>query len=194
MPRQIAIIQGHPDPQGGHYGHALAEAYAAGAREAGHGVEIIPVAELDFPLLRTQAGWMEGAPPADIERAQQAVARADHLVIIYPLWHGDMPALLKGFLEQALRPGFAIGHPDRPGVYAKLLKGRSARIVVTMGMPAFVYRWFFRAHSLKSLKRNILGFCGIRPVRESIIGMVEGKPAHRKKWLAKMRALGRSGA
>ena len=62
-----------------------------------------------------------------------------------------------------------------------------------MGMPAFVYRWYFRAHSLKSLERNILKFCGIKPIRESLIGMVEGKPAHREKWLGKMRALGRSG-
>jgi putative NADPH-quinone reductase len=194
MSKRIVIIQGHPDPQGGHYGHALAEAYATGAREGDHEVEFIPVAELDFPLLRTQIEWMDGAPPADIARGQQAIAAADHLVIIYPLWQGDMPALLKGFFEQALRPGFAVGHPDKRGDQARRLKGKSARIVVTMGMPAFVYRWFFGAHGLKSLKRNILGFCGIRPIRDSLIGMVEGRPARREKWLTRMRQLGRSGS
>ena len=62
-------------------------------------------------------------------------------------------------------------------MWKRLLTGKTARIVVTMGMPAFVYRWYFGGHSLKSLERNILRFVGIRPVRESLIGMVEGSDA-----------------
>ena len=62
-----------------------------------------------------------------------------------------------------------------------------------MGMPALVYRWFFRAHSLKSLERNILGFVGIGPIRETLIGMVEASAASRERWLAKLRALGGRG-
>ncbi|HSF48541.1 MAG TPA: NAD(P)H-dependent oxidoreductase, partial [Burkholderiales bacterium] len=78
--------------------------------------------------------------------------------------------------------------------WRKLLAGKSARVVVTMGMPAFVYRWYFGAHSLKSLERNILGFCGIGPIKESLIGMIEApNSARRQKWLAKMRQLGRDG-
>ena len=60
-------------------------------------------------------------------------------------------------------------------------------------MPAAAYRLFFRAHSLKSLERNILHFVGIKPVRESLVGMVEGSLAAREMWLAKMEALGRAG-
>jgi putative NADPH-quinone reductase len=61
-----------------------------------------------------------------------------------------------------------------------------------MGMPALVYRWYFGAHSLKSLERNILGFCGIRPIRESLFGMVEAAgDAKRRRWLATMRTHGR---
>jgi hypothetical protein len=52
---------------------------------------------------------------------------------------------------------------------------------------------YFRAHSLKSPERNILGFYGIGPIRESLIGMVEAGEARRKKWLDKMRSLGRKG-
>jgi len=99
-----------------------------------------------------------------------------------------MPALLKAFLEQALRPGFALGEKFR-----KLLRGRSARLVVTMGMPGLVYRFYFRGHSMKSLERNILNFCGIAPVRSSFVGTIEAK-ASRQKWLAKMAALGRKAA
>ena len=76
-------------------------------------------------------------------------------------------------------------------MWTKRLKGKTARIIVTMGMPALVYRWYFGAHSLKSLERNILGFSGIGPIKESLFGMVEGVgDAKRQKWLTKMRSLG----
>jgi putative NADPH-quinone reductase len=114
-------------------------------------------------------------------------------VIFFPLWLGTMPALVKAFLEQALRPGFAL-HMEGPGRWHKLLTGRSARIVVTMGMPAFIYRWYFRAHGIKSFERNILQFVGIGPIHESLIGMVEGRDASvRGRWLAKLKEMGRRG-
>jgi putative NADPH-quinone reductase len=189
MTRHIVIIQGHPDSSERHFGHALADAYAEGAQQAGHEARSILVAELDFPLVRCREEW-ESDPPSCIREAQQAIAWADHLVLFYPLWLGDMPAGLKAFLEQVARPGFAFAKTDGGAMGKKLLTGKSARVVVTMGMPAFVYRWFFGAHSLKNLERNVLRFVGIRPVRHSLIGLVEGNPAARERWLAKMRALG----
>ena len=192
---RIAIIQGHPDAHAGHFCHALADSYADGARQAGYHVHRVDVARLDFPLLRTREDWETAPPPESIRGAQAAIAEATHLVILYPLWLGSLPALLKGFLEQALRPGFAIGTVRGGNRWDKLLGGRSARIVVTMGMPAFVYRWFFGAHSLKSLERNILRFCGIGPIRETLIGNVEGCGAKaRARWLQRLHSLGARGA
>jgi putative NADPH-quinone reductase len=113
-------------------------------------------------------------------------------MILYPMWAGDVPALLKAFLEQTFRPGFAMTmESDKLG--KKLLKDRSAHIVVTMGMPALFYRWYFRAHSLKNLQRNILGSSGIAPIRSSVIGIVEGSAAKRRQWMDTMHALGRAG-
>lgn len=84
-----------------------------------------------------------------------------------------MPALLKGFLEQVARPGFAVAPADGSKDFpAKALKGRSAHIIVTMGMPAFIYRVYFRAHAIKSMKRNSLGLVGITPVRDTLIGVL----------------------
>lgn len=63
-----------------------------------------------------------------------------------------------------------------------------------MGMPAFVYRWFFLAHSLKSLERNILQFAGISPVKVTLIGNVEGmSEQQRAGWLDELRGLGDTG-
>lgn len=189
---RILLVQGHPDPGAKRFGHALAAAYAEGARDAGHEVRTIGVAALDFPLLRSQQEWEHGTLPPSLQPAQADIAWAQHLVLFFPLWLGDMPALLKGFLEQVARPGFAFGVQEGRAAFAsKGLTGRSARVVVTMGMPALVYRWYFRAHSVKSLERNILGFVGIAPVRETLVGMVGNlKPADAQNWLATLRRLG----
>jgi putative NADPH-quinone reductase len=191
--RRIAILQGHPDPAGGHFVHALADAYERAAREAGHEVRRIDVARLEFPLVHNAKQWEWQPVPEPIGEAQQAIAWAQHLVILYPLWLGDMPALLKAFFEQALRPGFALGKAPPGRMPKKLLAGRSARIVVTMGMPAFFYRIYYRAHSLKSLKRNILEACGVAPVRSTLIGMVEGSNDARDGWLIRLAVLGVQG-
>ncbi|MGO8756348.1 MAG: NAD(P)H-dependent oxidoreductase [Gallionellaceae bacterium] len=119
---------------------------------------------------------------------------AEHVLLFFPLWLGDMPALLKGFLEQVARPGFAFPHDGKNPLTQKVLAGRSARVVITMGMPALMYRWYFRAHSIKSLKRNILGFVGIAPVNETLIGMSGNMdPETVKKWFAKLGKLGKLG-
>jgi putative NADPH-quinone reductase len=192
---RVLLIQGHPDAGAPHFCHALADAYAEGASAAGHGVERVDVAALDFPLLRSKADWDHGAVPAGLEAAQQAILHAQHMALFFPLWLGGMPALLKGFLEQVARPGFALSRPDAQGRQSKLLGGRSTRVVVTMGMPALVYRWYFRAHSLKALERNILGFIGFGPIRETLVGSVEGQSDDaRQQWLGKLAALGRRAA
>jgi putative NADPH-quinone reductase len=194
MGKRILILQGHPDARERHFCHALADAYADGARAAGHTVELCDIAQIDFPLLRSKAEWDHGDTPEGLKPVQAAIRRAEHLVFVFPLWLGGMPALLKGFLEQVARPGFALSPMDAAAegkrLPEKLLAGRSARLVVTMGMPALVYRYVFRAHSLKALERNILGFVGIAPVHETLIGMVEGKAGDRQRWLAKLRRLG----
>lgn len=186
---RILVLDGHPDPDRARFVHALADAYADSAAEAGHQVARLDVATLGIPPLRSAVAWEEEAGDA-VQAAQQTIAAAEHVVLLYPLWLGDIPAALKAFFEQVMRPGFAFPR-GAEGLDTGLLKGRSAHVVVTMGMPAFVYRWFFMAHSLRSLDRNILRFVGIGPVRWTMIGNVAGIPAEaREAWLGRMRRLG----
>lgn len=193
-PQRILLIQGHPDPLGGHLCQALAAAYADGARAAGRDLRTVDVAQLGFPLLRSAAEWNSGTLPPTLKPAQDDIAWAQHLVIVFPLWLGDMPALLKGFLEQVARPGFAFKPGAANPFDAKGLSGRSARIVATMGMPALVYRTYFRAHSIKSLERNILGFVGIAPVHATLVGGVDQLGAAGvTRWLGKLSELGHAG-
>lgn len=194
MSLKLVVLQGHPDPAGGHLCHALAQAYEEGARENGAQTSVIDIARLDFPILRDPKDFYAGkaATPEALRPAQQAIIEADHVFIIYPLWMGSMPALLKAFLEQAFRPGVALDE-SAEGWPKPMLKGKSARVVVTMGMPAAAYRWWFGAHSLKSFERNILKFAGMNPVRDTLVGMTETmKPATFKTWRARMHSLGRA--
>ena len=185
--RRVAIVDGHPDPAPERLCHALAGAYASGAERAGHAVKRIDVARLSFTPLRSKAQFEGGAVEPDIAAAQAAIGWADHLVFIYPLWLGTMPALLKAFLEQTLRPGVAFAYGGRWP--QKKLKGRSAHVIVTMGMPAFAYRWLFLAHSLKSFERNILAFCGIGPIKDTLLGGVEqAGPVKVGHWLERLAA------
>lgn len=190
MARRILIVQGHPDGSRHHLCHTLATAYEEGACGAGHTVEIIEPARLRLPLLGSQEEWQREAPPA-VMAAQEAIRWAQHLVFFYPLWLGDMPAMLKGFLEQVARPGFAIDpkarNPLRPG----LLVGRSARLVVTMGMPALAYRWLYGAHSIKLMRRNILGFAGIAPVYSTVVGGAGAlSAASGERWCTRLHRMG----
>jgi putative NADPH-quinone reductase len=194
-PRRILLIEGHPDATSRHLNRELADAYADGAQAAGHEVRRVVVGALDFPLLKRAEEWNHGSLPPTLQASQDAIAWAQHVVIYFPLWLGDMPAVLKGFLEQVARPGFAVG-PDGPKPFGhKPLSGRSARVVVTMGMPALAYRWYFRAHSLKSLERNILGFIGFAPIHETLVGSVDQLgQAGVAKWLTQLSKLGREAA
>jgi putative NADPH-quinone reductase len=134
--------------------------------------------------------------PASLAGAQADIEWCEHLLMLFPLWMGDMPAVVKAFVEQVARPGFAFegATPTNP-FGRKRLGGRSARVVVTMGMPALVYRWYYRAHSVKSLERNVLGFVGFAPVRETLIGGVgEADAAKVGRWSDDLRRLGRRAA
>ncbi|MEL7049450.1 MAG: NAD(P)H-dependent oxidoreductase [Pseudomonadota bacterium] len=192
MASRIAVINGHPDPSSERLCHALATAYIDGAAGAGHEVRRIDVGDLSFPLILTKQDFEGPVESSDISEAQTTIAWANHVVLVYPIWLGTMPALLKGFLEQVFRPKFAF-EPKQEQESWPIggLTGRSARVVVTMGMPGLIYKWYFGAHSLKSLEQNILKFSGLGPVRESIYGMVDAaSDARRARWLADMKRLG----
>jgi putative NADPH-quinone reductase len=188
MARNITIIEGHPDPDPTRLNHALADCYAQAARGAGAEVRRIVVAQLDFPLLRSSNDFY-GPLPESIAGPQRDIAWADHILILYPLWHGDVPALLKAFLEQTFRPDFGMKFEGRMRFPKPLFRGKSARIVVTAGMPERIYRWYFGGYSLKAVKRHILGMCGIAPIYDDVFGGVaEGREASAKRWLDRMTA------
>ena len=169
--KRIAVIDGHPDAGHTHLDHALADLYVKVVRDLGCEVRRINVAKLAFPFLSNPEEFVNAPAPVAIRDAQEDIAWADHLAFVYPMWISDMPALLKAFIEQTFRPGFAMDYGGKGRFPKALLKGKSARLIVTMGMPAPIYRWLFGRHMIKSY-RLALNMCGIRPVVETLIGGV----------------------
>ena len=141
-------------------------------------------------------GYRKGQPlETDLRAAYEALASSDHLVLIFPLWCGDMPAMLKGFIERILQPDLIARENSENSMNWHIFANKTARIIMTMGMPVSIYRWWYGGHALKLLTRNILHFIGIRPVRQTLYGMIgTSKPAARERWLREVEALGKAAA
>lgn len=192
MGRRVLIINGHPDPAPSRFCAALCSAYATGATAAAREVRRLDIGALDIPLLRTAADFSDGVPCPAAVQAQDLVRWADHLLIVFPLWLGGPPAMLKAFFEQVFRYGFAIPRPGQTGALKGLLAGRTAHVVVTMGMPAILYRAAFGAFGVRALERGILWISGLRRIRRTLIGSVDSlSTEHRARML---HALERHGA
>jgi NAD(P)H dehydrogenase (quinone) len=187
---RIAILVGHV--KAGSFCEALGESYARGAAAAGHETQLFVTGKMTFdPILHECFDRVQTLEP-DLQRAHDALLAADHLVFIFPLWMGTLPAILKGFLERVFQPEMV--EASRKKKFVRLLKGTSARVIITMGMPAFVYRWWFGAHALKMLKHNILRFMGVWPIRSTIYGNIEGVGTERRvRWLKQVEVMGRRG-
>ena len=132
-------------------------------------VRRINVGEIHFPILRSAAEFASSPEDKAIVEARAAFMLAEHIVFIYPLWLGGPPALLKAFMEQVAREQFLLGENKR-GFPLKKMKWRSARVIVTMGMPPLIYRTIFGAHGVKAFNTGILRLAGFSPIRTSYFG------------------------
>jgi NAD(P)H dehydrogenase (quinone) len=183
--KKIVLILGHPSKKS--FCASLAEKYCAGARYSGSEIKQIHVRDLDFaPFLDDGYSENQIIEP-DIIKAQELIKWADHLVFIYPTWWSTPPALMKAFIERTLLPGFA--YKFKKSLlnisWDKLLQGKTARIISTMDSPPFIYEWVMGDPGYKMMK-NILTFCGVKPVTKTYFGSVKSSSEKtRKKWLEK---------
>lgn len=185
----ILIINGHPDSAS--FNAALADAYATGALDSGAQVRRLNLAELAFnPTLSFGYRKRTELEP-DLIRAQELIRWAHHLVFVYPTWWGAMPALLKGFIDRVFLPGFAFKYRENSALWDKLLSGRTAHLLVTMDTPSWYNRLVYRNAGHIVMKKNILKFCGINPVRITELTPIKpSTPEQRAKWLKKAKTLG----
>ena len=188
--KKILIINGHPNKASFNFG--IAESYKKGAIDSGAEVKEIIIAELNFnPNL--QFGYrkiMELEP--DLVEAWEKIIWADHLVWIHPVWWGGLPAIMKGFIDRLFLPGQAFKYRENSVWWDKLLKGKTAHIITTLDQPGLYYRLMFGRPSVNQLKKSVLQFCGIKPVKVTYIGIIKTSDENQRKiWLNKVRWAGR---
>ncbi len=190
--KKILIINGHPDAES--FNLALADAYKKGAIASGALVKEINIRDLQFsPNLQFGYRKRTNLEP-DLIKSQEKITWAEHIVWIYPVWWGSVPAIMKGFIDRVFLPGFAFKKREGSLLWDKLLTGKTSRIICTMDQPAWFYRVINRAPSHTAMKRLTLKFSGIKKVKISAIGPLRlSKPEFREKWLMKVEGLGKRG-
>ena len=86
---------------------------------------------------------------------------AEHIVFVYPIWWGTMPALLKGWIDRTLLPRFAFKMRKGKLQPEKFLTGKTAEIIKTSGGPRWVY--FMPIFNDNGIWRYLItGFTGIK--------------------------------
>lgn len=169
----------------------MSDAYRKGASASNAQVRSIDLSKIAFnPNL--QYGYRKRTElEEDLIEAQKLIKWADHLVFVYPTWWGVMPAILKGFIDRVFLPGFAYKYRENSSVWDKLLSGKSAHLLVTMDTPSWYNKLVYRNAGHNVMKRNILKFCGVSPVRVTELGPIRGSSEKlRVQWLAKVNQLG----
>ncbi|MFA6402371.1 MAG: NAD(P)H-dependent oxidoreductase [Salinivirgaceae bacterium] len=186
----ILIINGHPNPNS--FCHSLAKAYYDGAIEVQNDCQLINLEQLSFnPVLKHGYQQRTELEP-DLLHCWESILKADHIVWVYPNWWGTYPALLKGFIDRLFLPGMAFQYRKNSPLVDQLLKGKSARIIVTMDSPGFYYNLWIHQSSHQTMSRSVLKFCGINPVKySSFHGIKKSSEGKKDKWLSQAFELGK---
>ncbi|HTN17309.1 MAG TPA: NAD(P)H-dependent oxidoreductase [Chitinophagaceae bacterium] len=191
--KKVLVINGHPDPAS--YNYALADAYTRGLATSGAAIARINIAELQFnPNL--QFGYRQRTElEPDLLAALEKIKEADHLVWVFPMWWYGYPAMMKGFIDRTFLPGITFQPVEGKPFPKKLLKGKTARIIVTADTPRW-YDWLFmKGPTLNQFKKGTLEFCGVSPVKVTYIAVVkDSSPDFRQQWIATVEKLGAQGA
>ena len=187
--KNILIINAHPDKES--FCFALAESYKMGAYKSKANVKLVHLIDLKFnPILTFGYRKISELEP-DLVQVQQDILWANHLVFVYPNWWATFPALLKGFIDRVFVPGFAFKYRENSPFWDKLLKGKTARLIVTMDTPKWYYCLINRSPGHNAMKKGVLEFCGIKPVKITSFSPIKSSDeVKRKKWLEEVEELG----
>ena len=184
----ILIINAHPDKQS--FCSSLAFAYFKGVDKSTDNRTLINLVDLDLDFKISPKNIKELKP--DVVFVQKMLKNATHIVFVFPNWWGTYPAILKGFIDHIFIPDFAYKYQNNSQLPIPLLKGKSARLIMTMDTPVWYYSLYYKSPGLNSLKKSILNFCGIKPVKTTIFTSVKkSTEKKRKDWLKKIEEMGR---
>lgn len=184
-PKKIVVINGHPSQTS--FNHSLVHKYLEAVIQFDVQVELIEIGQLNFdPNLKFGYEKRMGLE-YDLLESWKKIINADHLVWIFPVWWGGLPAITKGFIDRLFLPSMAFSYYNNSNRIRGNLQNKTARIVTTLDQPGWTYKWYFGEPSTRQLKQATLQFCGVKKVKTDYIGSIRGSSlAQREKWLQSM--------
>jgi NAD(P)H dehydrogenase (quinone) len=187
--KNILVINGNPDQES--YNYALSEAYLKGARKTDSNLSQINISELNFnPNLAFGYRKRSELEP-DLLEAIKKIKKADHLVWVFPMWWYGYPALMKGFIDRTFLPGITFETIPGKALPRQLLKGKTARIIITADTPKWYNYLFMKSPAINQFKKGTLEFCGVSPVKVTYISPIKSSTKdNREKYIEKISLLG----
>ncbi len=189
--KRVFILNGHPGEVS--LSRKLAETYADAAIAAGHEVRITHLHDLSFDIDFGYAGYSTTKPlePA-LEKVLEDLEWSEHVVLTSPMWWGGLPAKLKGMIDRAFLPGRVFDtRVTKGGLPSPLLEGRSARVLLTSDTPGWFLRIVYKNALFWQLRKQILGFVGIKPARIThFSGASHAKPGVVDSWIGRVIKFG----
>ena len=157
------IITAHPSSLG--KTHLIAETYKKNAESRGFEVEILDLYKTEYQLpFYSFENLRETPPHPSVAPLQEKIVVSDEIVFIHPIWWGNMPAILKNYIDHVFASRFAFRY-DETGRSIGLLTGKTTRVFLTSGAPRplawFAYEFFFSPLQF-IWKVFILNHCGLR--------------------------------
>jgi putative NADPH-quinone reductase len=187
--QNILIINAHPDEKS--LCNALANQYYKGAISANANVKLLNLRSLSFsPILKFGYRQRTELEP-DLQLAREFLEWANLIVIVYPVWWASIPALLKGFFDRLFLPGITYQPIPTSPFPIRLLKGKTARLIITMDAPLWYDYIYYRNSATTQVKTGTLKYCGINSVMVTKFGKVKHvAPSKINIWLSKAYKLG----
>lgn len=105
------------------------------------------------------------------------IDRADHLILVYPVYWWSMPALLKGWIDRVFFSGWAFQEDAENGLVKKL--GRlKVHLIALGGADSVTYaKRGYRQAMQTQIEQGIFDFCGAPVVTSELITMDHAEPA-----------------
>jgi putative NADPH-quinone reductase len=184
------IIKSHPYE--GSFNNGAANLLKETAQSRGHSAaEIDLIADGFDPVMSAEdlQAWRQGESHDPLVKKYQAlIESADMLVFLFPVWWGVMPAVLKGFCDKVLIPGWAYKYDENDKMVG-LLKNKKAIVVVTMEVPMAVFEDQLMNPIEGAFIKNTLQVCGIEVVQYKMIDKITSGREYAESKMAEIKRL-----
>ncbi len=168
------------------FSHALAQAYESWAKKRGDECYTLNLYDVDQSFLNYEdvsdlkSEKYEGK--SQQEAMQKLLIEHDEYVFFFPVWWGNMPAILKNFFDCNFSAGFAFKFVSGKSMPEKLLIDKTAKIYTHCDAPRFLYSisGLMGINILRYMKKCILEFCGVKVTHWKLYGNIS-KKTHEEK-------------